>query len=344
MLSDQNIRQLADGTDSNYQFDFSKIQAEFYEPLLRTLQHFAKKKIQCIGFSCDSLAQLERTQLISSTNPNSQNKLPVLVSNSIAKNKSHYISNIVELLYYVFPRSTRIKELTLSNLNIRKGYFVRLINGIAQSKSLEKISFNKIPIGEELLRMILTTLDPNKIQSLTFNYCGITSKSVNDILLFIQKKDSNNKNGISSFQISKAEISEKEQTLIQEALQNPSAFNNLSPISNTNKTISSNHSSQQIPANQANSPFSTPLISPIHTKYTQAQIESEMAQIRAYESENAQLRKELMDLRNSLHAVQFNENVFIVGKGAEEFVNYISGIEPRIKELEAQKAQFKGIF
>ena len=337
MLSDQNIRQLADGTDSNYQFDFSKIQAEFYEPLLRTLQHFAKKKIHSIGFSCDSLAQLERTQLISSTNQNSQNKLPVLVSNSIAKNKSHYISNIVELLYYVFPRSTRIKELTLSNLNIRKDYFVRLINGIAQSKSLERITFNKIPIGDELLRMILTTVDPNKIQSLTFTYCGVTSKSLNDILLFIQKKDPNNKNGISSFQISKAEISEKEQALIQEALQNPSAFNNLSPISNTNK-------SQKILPNQANSPFSTPLISPIHTKYTQAQIESEMAQIRAYESENAQLRKELMDLRNSLHAVQFNENVFIVGKGAEEFVNYISGIEPRIKELEAQKAQFKGIF
>ena len=142
MLSPEVVRQLGDGTGAEYQFDFSKIPSEFYEPVLRTLQHFAQKKIESIGFNCDSLAKAEQLSLISTTQLNSaQNstpsnkKLPVIIANSIAKKKSHYISNIIELLCYVLPRSTRIKELTLSNLNIRKDYMQKLIGCLSKSKS-----------------------------------------------------------------------------------------------------------------------------------------------------------------------------------------------------------------
>lgn len=363
MLSPEVVRQLGDGTGTEYQFDFSKIPSEFYEPILRTLQHFAQKKIESIGFNCDSLAKAEQMSLVSSTQLNSaqdststNKKLPVVISNSIAKNKSHYISNIIELLCYVLPRSTRIKELTLSNMNIRKDYMQKLILSLSKSKSLETINFVRIPIGNELMHLLMTTLDPNRIKSIKINFCGITSNCTTDIIQFIQKKQSNSLDGIQSIQLTKTEIPESDQILIQNALQKSSHqnnnyidFNNLSPNINSGSPISqtagvNNNNNNFYSESQKLSPISvfSPINSNMNYAYTQKNFKerkaNELAQIKAYENENAQLRKELSELRSSLNAVKYNDKVFIVGKGAEEFVNYISDIEAKIKNFENQKA------
>ncbi|OHS97418.1 hypothetical protein TRFO_09396 [Tritrichomonas foetus] len=353
MLSDEVVRQLGDGDGLNYQFDFSKIAAEFYEPLLRTLQHFAQKKVESIGFSCDSLAKSEQKLATGQT-------LPVIVLNSIAKNKSHYISNIIELLCHVLPRSTRIKEITLSNMNIRKEYLSRLFSSLSKSKSLEKINFTKIPIGDELLRIMLSNIDPNQIKSIKINFCGISQKSTENIISFIHKRQIPSV-GIHTFQISKIEIPEDDQILIQNALNDTS--NVISP------SQMSRHSPNMISPKQSpiGKPdlninlhnvknYNQPIGSATSNKMAQSstrsarsaqrelRMKSELTQIKAYEQENAQLRKELADLRKSLDAVQYNESVFIVGKGAEEFVRFISEIEAKIKHLEAQKKANGGFF
>ncbi|KAK8881501.1 hypothetical protein M9Y10_004237 [Tritrichomonas musculus] len=357
MLSPEVVRQLGDGTGADYQFDFSKIPAEFYEPILRTLQHFAQKQIQSIGFNCDSMAKAEQMTLVSSSSVASTNKkLPVIIANSIAKNKSHYISNIIELLCYVLPRSTRIKELTLSNMNIRRDYMQKLITALSKSKSLETINLVKIPIGNELMHLMMTTLDPNIIKSIKINYCGITSSSTSDIIQFIQKKQINNLNGIQYFEITKTEIPEEDQILIQNALQQSSQQNNYINFNIPSPNINSGSPKSQTLKNDNNlnsgsqrlSPIS--VLSPINSNYASSQKflkekkNNEIAQIKAYENENAQLRKELAELRSSLNAVKYNDNVFIVGKGAEEFVNYISDIEAKIKNFEDQKSKNGSFF
>ena len=322
MLSDDVVRQLADGEDYNYQFDFSKISAEFYEPLLRTLQHFAQKKIISIGFSCDSLAKAQSLMVSGQT-------MPIFVANSIALKRTHYISNIIQLLCHIFPRSTRIKEVTLSNMNIRKDYLAKLFKHLPKSKSLEKIVFNKIQIGDELLNGLLNVLDPNQIKEIQINYCGISSASTNSIINFIQKR-TNNQSGLKSFVISKTEIPENEQMLISNALNATQATPSPSRIDKIN--IPSPKQSPITPISTGRSSLSG--LSPAQKEQ---KMKIELAQIRAYEKENEELKKELAELRKSLNAIPYNDNVFIVGKGAEEFVQFISEIESKIKYLQNQK-------
>ena len=81
MLSNDVLRQLANGEGNVYHFDLSKISSELYEPLLRTLQHFATKKVESLGFTCDELANAEQRSVTGK-------QIPVAVLNSIAKTKS----------------------------------------------------------------------------------------------------------------------------------------------------------------------------------------------------------------------------------------------------------------
>ena len=174
------------------------------------------------------------------------------------------------------------------------------------------------------------------------------------IIQFIQKRQSNSLDGIQSIQLTKTEIPESDQILIQNALHrssqqnsyiNTNEFNNFSPNINSGSPISQTYNINNNNFNSGSqklSPIS--VLSPINSNFANSQRNfkerkaNEIAQIKAYENENAQLRKELSELRSSLNAVKYNDTVFVVGKGAEEFVNYISDIEAKIKNLEDQKA------
>lgn len=311
MLTDDVVRQLANGDGAVYHFDFSKIASEFYEPLLRTLQHFAIRKIDSLGFTCDELSRAEQRVATG-------RQVPIAVLNSIAKTKSHFMRNVVELICFVLPRSTRILELTLSNLTVRKDYWERIVNAMSHSTSLESVNLSKVRVGVEGIRLMMKELDPNHIRSISISYCGASEENLNDILAFIKRKDPGfaKNGGIQVFQISKAEISEEQQRKIQEALGNKEP----SPIKKV--------------------PFRP--LSPKNIKRPSE--EKELAEITALERENEELRAELARIRAEINAVEYNEDVYIVGKDAEELVKFIAGMEDKIKELEQLKQSHRGRF
>lgn len=311
MLTDDVVRQLANGDGAVYHFDLSKIASEFYEPLLRTLQHFAIRKIDSLGFTCDEMARSEQRAMAGK-------QVPVAVLNSIAKTKSHFMRNVVELICFVLPRSSRIAELTLSNLTIRKDYWERIVSAISHSTSLESVNISKVRVGVEGIRLLMKELDPNQIRSVSINYCGAAEENTDDIINFIKRKDPGyaKNGGIQMFQISRAEIPEDQQKRIQEAL----GIREASPVKRT------------------------PL-KPISPRQTNRRSEEkELAEITALEKENEELRAELAKIRAEIKAVEYNEDVFIVGNDAEELVKFIAGMEDKIKELERLKESHRGRF
>lgn len=368
MLSEEEIRQIADGTGFTYHFDFSKISGDKYEPLLRTLQHFAKKQIESLGFSCDELYRAEQKSLAGQ-------QIPVQVLNSIAKTKSHYVRNIVELLCLVLPRSNRIKEITLSNLNIKKDYLARIIAAMSHSPSLENINLKKIPIGDEIFRVLLQVLDPNQIKSINISFCAITNNCTDDIISFIHKKDQRiTKNGgITHFTISKTEIDENGQKRILEALgiedqqsSNNDEINeyynrirsrgqneNISSLTNVNednksddKNLQTQVPSEHLPKlekpNQyisQNSNKEKKQITLIDKKIKEKVIQrkEEDKQLKDLQKKNSELIQTLNQMRSSLHAVQYDEETYIIGKGAEQFIEFIHSLEAKIKMLEERK-------
>ena len=113
MLSAAEVRKLAEGTGDEYFFDFSVINGEFYQQLLVTLQHFGVRNIGHIGFSCDRLASELRS---------GQGKLSTTVMESIAKKRTHYVVNIIELLCHLWEchfQQRRIPELLHDQVSIR---------------------------------------------------------------------------------------------------------------------------------------------------------------------------------------------------------------------------------
>lgn len=367
MLSEEEIRQLANGIGAIYHFDFSKISGDKYESLLRTLQHFAKKKVESIGFSCDELFKAQQKSL-------SGQQIPIYVINSIAKTKSHYVRNIVELLCLVLPRSTRLKEVVLSNLNIKKDYLARIIDAMSHSPSLESINLSRIQIGDNSFRLMLQNLDPNQIKSINISYCGITKNCVDDIINFIRKKDERiTKNGgISSFTISKSEIPEEDQKRIQETLgiddsknsstdtineyynriRNRSQNENINSQFNINEnqTIDNENSlensqTEHLPKLQKINQISSNNqknqkqvnVKRKKIKAKEMQRNEEMDRLKNLQKKNSELIETLNRMRSSLHAIQYDNETYIIGKGAEQFIEFIHDVEAKIKALEERK-------
>ena len=116
-LSNSQLRKLADGEGPVYRFDLSKISSKLYKPLFRSLQVFAINNIGSIGFSCDELKNAEQKVVVG-------RPFPVSVLNSIAKRKSSYIRNIVQLISYILPRNSKLHKIYLSNISFTRNNFL----------------------------------------------------------------------------------------------------------------------------------------------------------------------------------------------------------------------------
>ena len=120
-----------------FEFDFSCISSNYYEPLFRTLQRYAVNNIDSLGFNCDEQAKYE--SLFVKGSP-----LPKKIANSIARTKTNYIKNMVELICYIIPKSNKIQELKFSNILIPRESFERISKSFEKSKSLISINFSRV--------------------------------------------------------------------------------------------------------------------------------------------------------------------------------------------------------
>lgn len=296
MLSDSAIRELANGKGSTYIFDLSDIDTQFYEPLFKTLQHFIPKNVDSIGFTCDRLLEARR-------NTRAGNSIPESITKSIMKNRRHYLQNVVELLSYSILRSTRLKSIKLSNLELQVDQIIRIAQSISKSVSVDSIALSRIPIGDDGLKVFLKTIDSNQIRSLSILFCQLSAKSTTPILSFIRSRTVHGA-GISKIDVSAQEFPQNDIVKIQQALK----------VSGSNSPVKKSGNQSSI------------------------QKDSREGRYEALLRENRQLKEELERLKNSVNTVQYNEKVFVIGKGAEQFVRFLNEIGPKLQLLEEQKS------
>lgn len=303
MLSEEVLRNLANGEGGAYHFDLSNIQADFYEPLLKTLQTYALKKIDSLGFTCDEQA---RTKGWTQT--------PVAVLNSIACVKFHFTRNIVALLSYVLPRTASLRELTLSNMTFKKEHWERLVAGISRSTTLQRLNLSHVPIGVDGMRLLVQEMDPNQIRSVSIAHCQITEENVDDIIAFIYRKDDMiaKGGGISEFDVENSEISEAGKKKIADALYQVTAWKQM---------IKDAFAKEQ-------------------ERLAQEQFTKE--ELKSLQAENKQLLEELELLKARFSAVQYSDTVFVIGKGAQEFVQFIRALEEKVITYERIKRENGG--
>lgn len=303
MLSEGVLRQLSKNHNGTFMFDFSTINADQYEPLFRTLQRFCLKNVDSVGFSCDELAKFQGRTL-------EGNDLPPYVLSSIAKKKIHYIRNTVELLCYVVQKSTRLNEVQFSNLTLRTEHLQRLSTAFGKSKALKSLVFSRVGMGDEGIRALLTSLDPNTLESITIVKCGITGACTEDILQFIARRREVGV-GLKAFEVSQSEIVDADRRRIQAALTGIP----LSP-------------SSRGPAPSGDSDSDGSFV---------GDRQERIAQLRA---ENKSLKEQIRALKEMVNAVKFGDSVFVVGKGAPEFVMYLNDVEQRLVTLDRTRRAY----
>lgn len=332
MLSNDFIRQISGGQSGTYIFDFSRISKEHYEPLFRTLQHFAQRNIDYLGFNCDELAKNKAKSLSRAT-------VSSVVLNSIAKNKSHYIANLVELICYIIPRSQRIKGIELATIPFKQDQIERICNAIGKSKTLISISFCQIPLGDQGLISFLNAINPNKIKSISIKYCGISDASAQSIINFISKKTS--PDGISKINFSNTELSQESRVKIEKALNSFPMITEKEGLYPFNEELSNfqTKSQQSIQtskfspkSNVKASPKGTPTSNQHQMLHKQKDIDED--ELNALKEENQALQAELSSLKNSMNVIQYSSDVFLVGKGAQDFIQFLTQIESKIQEFE----------
>ncbi|EAY12716.1 hypothetical protein TVAG_117380 [Trichomonas vaginalis G3] len=315
MLDRDTLRALSGNSQDpgRYHFDLSKINKQENRPFFNTLQKFAIKNIVSLGFSAEELKKAESKAVAG-------NALPPEVSNSIAvAHKKTYIKNIVTLIQYLLKegRITNIHEIVLNALPLTQDQITELAISYSTS-NLESIVFQNIPLGDGGLNTILAYLDPNRIKAVTFHRCNLSPAATSKILTFISKRTSDQ--GIKEFNVSKVEFSQEDRNRIAEALKNQGQAD--APTNDSQRKASPSKSSPRKSSPKKKQPTLSP----------------EGQELQKLREENAALREQLKNLRDTVDAVQYNENVFVVGKGAEEFIKFLNTVESKIAKLEEKKS------
>jgi hypothetical protein len=301
VLSTDVLRQLSTGSGDNYIFDFSVIHADHYESLFRTLQRFAVQSVNSIGFSCDRLASCQ-----------SEDNLPPTVLSSIAHTKTHYIRNMVELLCYVVPKSTRLTSLHFSNLRITPDYLERMSVALGKSRVLRALHFSKVELRDDGLSALLLNLNPNTLESIEIVQCHITVAAVNDILKFISRRTKVGI-GLRAFEVSPSEIPDADRRRISIAVSGRSSPS--SPVA------------VRLAAEEEESDETEIDVTGIERRGRIAQLLEE----------NKVLTEQIKALKEMGEAVRVNDSVFVVGRGAPDFVIYLNDIDQRLVTLDSQQ-------
>ena len=295
VLPFDTLKALSAGTENHFIFDFSTIPEICYEPFFKSLQKNTKL-ISHLGFSCDELAKY----------PNIKNKelLPPKVFQSIACKKIHYIRNMIELLYFVLPRSPLLKSLTFSNFVINENAD-RFYVSLGKSQTLESLSISHVPINNDGLKAILDNLNPSKIQNILIDNCQITNSIVPDILNFISKrKDS--AHGIQSFVIK--DISFEQQKVIDDALVGDDS---------------------QIADDFSNDEFSA-----IEVAEPNEEKNETKSQILLLKQQNRVLREQIKAIKEMANSIQINDSLFVVGSGSANLISHLTSIEQKLIEID----------
>lgn len=312
MLSEAAIRQLSKGEEGKYIFDFSTINSSNYEILFRSLQKFALKNIDTLGFTCDELAKFQ-------SRSTDRAQFPTYVAESIARTKTHYVRNIIELLCHIIPKSPRIREVLFSNLAIRREHIERLSTAFAKSKVLSSIIFSHVKFEDEGVRVLLNGLDPNSIRSISIIKCGITGACTDDIIQFIKRRMEQTI-GIQSFEVSPTEISDADRRKIRSALtgvpESPPSPKRYAPMQTEEESEDSEDPEQA------------------------AEDAERREKIEDLKTENKKIKDQIRALREMVNAIQCNDSIFVVGKGSAEFVMYLNQIEQRLVSLDGSKRRF----
>ena len=305
MLSQDVIRQLSSGSDKEYIFDFSLIPSDRYEPLFRTLQKFCvTPNVEIIGFNCDALAQIK-----------DQDRIPPDIKNSIAKHKKSYVRNIVELLYFCVPKSKYITEVRFSNLVIPHDNFTRLCTAFARSLSFKKLSVQSCTIQDSSVDSLFRTFDPNKVNTIILERCGLSSSVITPALAFIRRKTVPDTEGIQTISFFGNEIPNSELQKIENAL-NPTKM-----LQDAIRTAAS------VPQNQKVSETGEERAIDSHQEEILFEIES-------LRNENQMLRNQIKALKEMKASSELNGSIFVVGTGSPQFVSYLSEVEEKLIEID----------
>jgi hypothetical protein len=302
-LSEAVLRELSTGSGGDYFFDFSDIHSRHYDSLLRTLQRFALKSVDAIGFSCDKLAACESDHA----------PLPATVLSSIAHTKTQYVRNTIELLCYVVPNSDRLSSVFISNLQIKREQLARMSIAFGRSRALRELRFSGVRMQDDGLRVLLTGLNPNILEAIAIVECGITARSTDDILKFITRKDRIGA-GLRVFDVSPNEISEANRNRI-------GAF--LSGNLPTTSTIDGTEQEAEEEGSE-------------ESEFDIVKIERE-GRIRQLREDNRLLKEQIKALMGLTDAVKVNDSIFIVGRGATAFLGHLNEMEQRLITLDAQQ-------
>ena len=308
MLSQDIIRSLSTGSDKEYIFDFSLVPSERYEQLFRTLQKFCvTPNVEIIGFNCDAIAQYQDTT-----------RLPIEIKNSIAKHKKSYVRNIVELLYYCIPKSKYITEVRFSNLVIPHDNFTRLCTAFARSLSFKKLIVQNCKIQDSSVDSLFRTFDPNKVDTIVLNQCGLSSSVITPALAFVRRKTVSDREGIQTISFFGNEIPASEIQRVENAL-HPEKL-----LSGAIKTaVEAQYPVRKNEVREDN-----------EEKAVDAHEEEVLYEIESLRSENQMLRNQIKALKEMKASSELNGSIFVVGTGSPQFVSYLSEIEEKLLEID----------
>lgn len=306
MLSADALRQLSQGSNNDYIFDFSLIPSDRYETLFRTLQKFCLNNVDLLGFSCDAISNYAGANA----------HLPTDIMHSIAKNKKSYIRNMVELLCYCVPKSPKITELQFSHLLIAGEYLSRMAGSFSRSKSLKRIIICDCNLDDAGAESLFKFLDPNKIELITIENSNISGQIIPEAINFVQRKSVPN-GGIMEINLNGNQISQSDLLKLNQALH---------PLSK-----------QSIPSQSIPKPFIDE-VSPEdlsdEASFPDNHENAIQAEIAALKSENQMLRNQIKALREMKASSENNGSIFVVGTGAPQFVSYLGEVEEKLLAID----------
>ena len=345
-------------------FDFSEISTDDYQGFFNGLPQLLYKKVKTVRFCVDKYRSAERR---GSTNDRELREIEYSIKGS-NPNYARYLSKII---WRVLPRSKLLYSLTIDGIPVSHDDFEKIVNSVIRCRSIREISFLNTEVSNDDFISFVSTVSPYRLEKIEFQNCRLSSDVYDAVCEFLNRQppDPANPwrlrtlnladNGLTpdNFDVIDAMMQKKvhpndsdDQTTITTG-EEAHAFRNgrrgsdedsSDDLDERGLSVSESDSDEQ--RKKIEAPKG---INKSRSQIALERIQQAAATVRPAEpsndlrQQNINLRRELNELLERVNAVKYNDDVFLIGEGAQTNLNSIREIEELIRNYEAEHGEIK---
>lgn len=184
---------LSDSALKDQVYDFSRINSNFFQPILTAIKKYGIQHLTSLSFSLDMYYQSYKSEfptvrpdiarvVIRSSKPKME---PTVLSESCYRKLPKAVDNLLQALEYVLKNTTSLETLTFRSFLLTKEQIEKLAEILEHNSTIKKLKFDNVSLFDEGFSVVLRSLHHQGLKYFYCTNCGLTDYSIADVKSFL---------------------------------------------------------------------------------------------------------------------------------------------------------------